>query len=107
MADAPNHHAAFRPAFRSVSWVLLLVFVFVVPVLTIEFFHVEENGLESQDCPACQLQKSATAVGGAVAPELPAPVFRPLNHMPPRAAAEIVYTVAAASRSPPQSLRSC
>lgn len=101
MQETQQRRHSPRSAFRSAGWVVVLAVVFTVPALTIDFFHIEEDGIAEDNCPACQLHQSATASGTAAAPELPPPAVGFSQEAPERTNVAIIVGVAAASRSPP------
>lgn len=101
MHESQQRRHSPRAAFRSAGWVVVLAIVFTVPALTIDFFHIEEDGLAEDNCPACQLHQSATASGAATAPELPVPTFGFSHAVTEPADVAIIVGVSAASRSPP------
>ena len=101
MPESQRRQHSPQAVFRSAGWVVALAIVFTVPALTVDFFHIEEDGLAEDNCPACQLHQSATASGTASAPELPPPAFGFSQEVPARANAAIIVGVSAASRSPP------
>jgi len=101
MHESRRRQPSHRAGFRSAGWVVVLAVVFTVPALTIDFFHVEEDGLAEDNCPACQLHQSATASGAATAPELPVPTFGFFQAITEPTAIAIIAGVSAASRSPP------
>ncbi len=101
MTGSQRRRHSPRAAFRSAGWVVVLAVVFTVPALTVDFFHIEEDGIAEDNCPACQLHQSATASGTATPPELPPPAFGFSQEGPDRTNVAIIVGVSAASRSPP------
>jgi hypothetical protein len=78
-----------------------LAVAFALPAVSIDFFHVEHDCVANDDCPACQLHRSAAATGAAAAPELPVPAYGFSLVVTARAVFTVVVDVSAASRSPP------
>lgn len=78
-----------------------MVVAFAVPAVSIDFFHVEHDCLANDDCPACQLHRSAAATGTVAAPEVPVPAYGFSLRVSAQAVFAVVIDISAASRSPP------
>jgi hypothetical protein len=102
MTENAQHNPEPTFAFRLFGWVIALVALFAIPALTADFFPVEDDLLECDDCPACRLQQSMTADGLAGASELPAPVFQRTLQLPGR---ESTGSIPTSRQSPAHPLR--
>jgi hypothetical protein len=81
--------------------VALALAAFVLPAVTIEFFHTEDNPCRSDDCPACQFHQATAAIASAPVAVLPDLSF--VEALPPPTKKQVAepHVVERSSRAPP------